>query len=85
MVTFMGLDADSTAGYASECPEDSEWNPDYLRQARAAAEHGVPKQALDSGDAVALAVRELAAEVRALRHALCGPNRVPPRSGALGE
>jgi hypothetical protein len=63
----------------------TEWIPDYLAAARAAADKAVPGSAMDSGDVVAIAVRELAAEVRALRHALCGSNPEPLRSGASRE
>lgn len=57
-----------------------EWVPDYLQTARERADRAVPEQALEASDAVALAIRELAAEVRALRHVLCGSHREPPTS-----
>lgn len=58
-----------------------EWTPDYVRTAR---RHAV--EAVDSGPEHALvaAVRELSAEVRALRHQLAGGSP-PGKDGAVGE
>jgi hypothetical protein len=41
-------------------------------------------RAKPDADRIALAVRELAAEVRAVRHQLAGSSDAPDRHGALG-
>lgn len=49
--------------------EIPEWTPEYLQVAREAADGAVPERATDGADAVA--IREVAAEVRALRYPAC--------------
>lgn len=62
------------------------WTPSYVHAARAAADRALA-EASEFADtdltkmAIATAVRELAAEVRALRHQLTG--NLPPRGGGL--
>lgn len=71
-------------GVSSSSDDRPEWTPPYLRQARAAAGKAMTDRAAPDAERVALAVRELAAEVRALRHQLAGSSDPPARGGVLG-
>ncbi|MHA6631883.1 hypothetical protein ACU61A_41175 [Pseudonocardia sichuanensis] len=68
----------------SDSSERPEWTPRYLREARTAAVQAMTDRSKPDADRVALAVRELAAEVRALRHQLAGNSDAPDQHGALG-
>ena len=71
-------------GVSSTSDDRPEWTPPYLHQARTAAGQAMTGAAASDSERVALAVRELAAEVRALRHQLAGGGD-PLERGALGE
>jgi hypothetical protein len=70
----------------SNSEPEPEWTPAYVRAARANAGEAARDVRSGGSEALALAsaVRELAAEVRALRHQLAG-GTPPAKGGALGE
>lgn len=61
---------------------DYEWVPAYVANARTATRVAV--QEVNAEAALIAAVRELAAEVRAMRQQLAG-GATPPQRGALGR
>ena len=69
----------------STSSERPEWTPQFLRTARTAATRGITDRTTDAADKIALAVRELAAAVRALRPQLAGAGAEPAHHGALGD
>jgi hypothetical protein len=73
------------SGKVTSASERPEWTPGFLRTARVAATRAVSDRATDDADKIALAVRELAAEVRALRHQLAGMDDGSARHGVLRE
>ncbi len=68
----------------STSSEPSEWTPPFLRTARSAAARATTDRTTTDADRAALAVRELAAEVRALRYQLAGGGDPGREGGLLG-
>lgn len=69
----------------STSTDQPEWTPEFLRTARGAAARAAADRSTSDADRLTLAVRELAAEVRALHHQLTGIGAEPRSTGALGE